>query len=264
MQVRHPNFDFTDVSPMWAGNADMVHTVNAQGIVPAYIEPFLIKVMRRAKAELDPFEHADLLHDIDIFNKQEAQHFKFHAALNKWVRENGYEGMSAYERSYEAEYDEMLRTRSLKWLLAYCEGFEAMGLSAASRWVDGELEAQLPDADPRPIALWKWHLAEEYEHRTVAFRVLKALYGDHPLSFYVLRVSGFFHAAAHIGANVARLQQYLLATYREHEGIPDPAPQRWSLSKLDQLRGVTGILSPIYDPAHKRPPKHLDEVLGAA
>lgn len=263
MQVRHPDLDFTDVSPVWASNATLVHTVNAQGIVPAYIEPFLIKVMRRAKAELDPVEHADLLGDMDIFNKQEAQHFKFHAALNTWVREHGYEGMVAYERSYEAEYDKMFRTRSLKWLLAYCEGFEAMGLSSATRWVDGELESQLPDADPRPIALWKWHLAEEYEHRTVAFRVLKALYGKHPVSFYFLRVSGFFHAARHIRRNVAGLQKYLLTTYRRREGIPEPEARRWSGSELTQVKEIASILSPAYDPARVKPPRRLDEVLAA-
>ena len=153
MRVRHPTFDFTGISPMWAENADAVHSLNAQGIVPAYIEPFLIKVMRRAKAELNPAEHADLIGDLEIFNRQEAQHYKFHAALNRWVRQNGYEGMEGYERSYEAEYDEMLATKPLRWLLAYCEGFESMGLLAAGWFVDGGFEAELPHADPRPIAL---------------------------------------------------------------------------------------------------------------
>jgi uncharacterized protein len=160
VQVRQPRFDFSDVDPIWADDVAAVHGINAQGIVPAYIEPFLIKVMRRAKAELDPLEHADLLRDIDVFNKQEAQHFKFHAALNQRVREHGYAGMVEFERSYEAEYDQMLATRSLRWLVAYCEGFESMGLAAAPMFVDGGLEESLPGADPTVLALWKWHLAE--------------------------------------------------------------------------------------------------------
>jgi len=246
---------------MWAENADAVHSLNAQGIVPAYIEPFLIKVMRRAKAELNPAEHADLIGDLEIFNRQEAQHYKFHAALNRWVRENGYEGMESYEQSYEAEYDEMLATKPLKWLVAYCEGFESMGLLAAQWFVDGGFESQLPNADPRPIALWKWHLAEEYEHRTVVFRVLKALYGSNPLSFYLLRVSGFLNAVRHIGNNVARLQRYLITTHREREGIPALVKQRFSLSQFGHLKSVLGVLSPFYDPARKSAPMSLDEVL---
>ena len=266
MRVRHPDFDFTGVSPIWAENVDAAHMTNATGIVPAYIEPFLIKVMRRAKAELDPVDHADLIRDIDVFNKQEAQHFKFHAALNTWVRENGYEGMAEHERSYEAEYDQMLRTRSLKWLVAYCEGFEAMGLATAQRFVDGDFEADLGKADPRVIALWKWHLAEEYEHRNVVYQVLKTLYGRNRVSFYLLRISGFFNASRHIGANVSRLQRYLMRTYRDREGIPAPAKTKPSLAQLGQLRQLTGIisvLSPTYDPADKPRPVHLDDVLGA-
>jgi uncharacterized protein len=263
VQVRHPTFDFTGISPMWADNAEAVHSLNAQGIVPAYIEPFLIKVMRRAKAELDPVQHADLIADLEIFSRQEAQHYKFHAALNKWIRQNGYEGMESFERSYEAEYEEMLAARPLKWLLAYCEGFESMGLLAADWFVDGGFESELPRADPRPIALWKWHLAEEYEHRSVAFRVLKALYGGNRSSFYLLRVSGFFNASRHIGDNVVRLQRYLLATYREREGIPAPARKRMSRSQLRQLKGVFGVLSPFYDPARKKAPMALDQVLAS-
>jgi hypothetical protein len=263
VKVRRPTFDFTDISPVWADDASAVHSLNAQGIVPAYIEPFLIKVMRRAKMELDPVMHADLIGDLEIFSRQEAQHYQFHAALNKWVRENGYEGMEAYERSYEAEYDEMLASRSLRWLVAYCEGFESMGLLAASWFVDGGFESELPNADPRPIALWKWHLAEEYEHRTVVFRVLKALYGTNRLSFYLLRVSGFFNAVRHIGGNVTRLQRYLMITYRERESVPPPVRQRISPSRLGRLKGSLGVLSPFYDPARKKSPVHLDEVLTA-
>jgi hypothetical protein len=263
MQVRHPTFNFTGVNPVWADNAEAVHSLNAQGIVPAYIEPFLIKVMRRAKAELDPTRHSALIGEIEVFNKQEAQHYKFHAALNKWVRQNGYEGMESYERSYEAEYEEMLATRPLKWLVAYCEGFESMGLLAAKWFVDGEFESQLPNADPRPVALWKWHLAEEYEHRTVAFRVLKALYGKNWLSFYLLRVSGFVNASRHIGSNVTKLQRYLMATYREREAIAAPTKRRASRSQFGLLTEALGVFSPFYDPARKNAPVHLDQVLGS-
>ncbi|HEX5587629.1 MAG TPA: metal-dependent hydrolase [Acidimicrobiia bacterium] len=260
MKVRQPDFDFADVDPIWADDVAAVHGINAQGIVPAYIEPFLIKVMRRAKAELDPVEHAGLVRDIDVFNKQEAQHFKFHAALNRCVREHGYEGMADYERSYEAEYDEMLARRPLKWLLAYCEGFESMGLAAAPMFVDGGLEASLPGADPRVLALWKWHLAEEYEHRTVAFRVLKALYGRNALEFYVLRVSGFLHATRHIGRNVAALQQYLMAN-APRAGVAPTSRWQTVLAMRGRLRGFGHVLSPFYDPARVPPPVHLAEVL---
>jgi len=263
VQVRQPDFDFTGIDPVWADDPVAVHGINAQGLVPAYIEPFLIKVMRRAKAELDPVEHADLLADLDVFNKQEAQHFKFHAALNRWIREGGYPGMAEIERRYEAEYEAMLAERPLEWLLAYCEGFESMGLAASHGWVDGATSAGLAGADPRPIALWEWHLAEEYEHRTVAFRVLKALYGRNPLRFYRLRLSGLFHAARHIGANVGALQSYLVRTHGELAGeAPPPPPKAGRGSQLGLLRRFVPVLSPFYDPARVPPPARLETVLG--
>jgi uncharacterized protein len=262
--VRQPSFDFTDLAPVWSDNAELAMSINAQGLVPAYIEPFLIKVMRRAKAELDPVSDAALIADIDVFNKQEAQHFKFHQAFNRVVRENAYEGMSEYERRYEAEYDDMLATKSLKWLVAYCEGFESMGLQSAPGWVDGTMASQLPNADPRAIALWRWHLAEEYEHRTVAFNLLKTLYGKNPVTFYFLRLTGFFNAAKHIGGNVARLQGYLLRTYREREGVEAPEPAKGSrLAPLKQLTRFLGVASPLYDPAKAPKPAGLDEVLAS-
>src|SRR4051812_43327597 len=55
MTVRAPHFDFSGVPLNWAPeNPEAAHYVDASGIVPAYIEPFLIKVMNRAKALLDP------------------------------------------------------------------------------------------------------------------------------------------------------------------------------------------------------------------
>jgi predicted metal-dependent hydrolase len=112
VQVRHPDFDFSGVEPIWLDDVETAHAMNAVGLVPAYIEPFLIKVMRRARDDLDPGARADLIRDIGIFNRQEAQHYKFHRALNKEIRESGYAGMAKIEQSYEAEYEEMLATRS--------------------------------------------------------------------------------------------------------------------------------------------------------
>jgi predicted metal-dependent hydrolase len=239
--------------------------VNAQGIVPAYIEPFLIKVMRRAQERLDPERHAELLADLDVFNRQEAQHYQFHVALNRWIRDNGYEGMAEHERTYADEYDEMLATRSLRWLLAYCEGFEAMGLASAHAYVDGAVTAGLTNADPRPVALWRWHLAEEYEHRTVAFRVLKALYGRDPVVFYLVRLSGLFHAVRHIGPTVSRLRTYLLQAYAVHEGLAEPPRARRGMwvPVLRQAGGLLRALSPTYDPERVRAPALLDDALDA-
>src|SRR3546814_3817407 len=42
--------------------------------------------------------------------------------LNKVLRAQGYEGLKPLEDKIQAEYDDWLRTRSLRFNLAYCEG----------------------------------------------------------------------------------------------------------------------------------------------
>jgi hypothetical protein len=92
-------------------------------------------------------------------------------------------------------------------------------VAAATGIVDGDMQRQLGDADPRPVLLWRWHLAEEYEHRSVAHDVLKALYGRNPITFYWLRVAGFVRAARHIGKTVLDLARYLFHRYEEIHGV---------------------------------------------
>jgi predicted metal-dependent hydrolase len=261
MQVRRPNFDFDDVPPVWGENVAAVHRRNAQGIVPAYIEPFLIKVMRRAKGELDPVRHARLIEDIDIFNKQEAQHYKWHRELNARVRDNGYEGMAEHERRYEQDYEQMLANDSLQKLLAYCEGFESLGLASAVGVVDGDMEGEIGSAEAAPIQLWRWHLAEEWEHRTVAYDVLKALYGQKRLKFYWLRVSGLYRAGTHLGKAVNGLERYLMTRYDELNGTKATRMKTLTPSVKSQFKHLIRVFSPVYDPRTASAPGATDEVL---
>jgi predicted metal-dependent hydrolase len=269
LQVRTPAFDFSEMTPHWAPNREVVASVNANGIIPAYIEPFLVKVMRRAMAELDPVQDAELLRDIDLFNKQEGQHFKLHKAFNTMVREGGYPDMGDYEKPYEDDYTRMLNTRSLRWLLAYCEGFESIGSSVAERWVDGEMDEALGATGEPSLAmeLWRWHLAEEFEHRTVAFRVYHRLYGKNRVTAYLYRIYGVVTCAKHMGARTKALKAYLLEVDRKDMTAEERAASEARGAAVDKataknsLKSLLHVLSPFYDPEHTRAPKRQDEVL---
>jgi uncharacterized protein len=268
MRVRRPQFDLTGASPHWAPNAEFAHHVNSTGIVPTAVEPFLIKVFRRAKAELDPVADAQLIADIDVFNRQEAQHYKSHELFNEMVASNGYPELRQFDERLKAEYDEMLRTRSLEWLLGYCEGFESLVSSGAQMWVDEGWGDYLDGADPRVVNVWRWHLAEEFEHRMVAFQLYHRLATGTPDEVHRKRVELFEFSTEHIRSHTEALRAYLLGVDRA--GMTD-AEREASVAREEAVgerfassyAGVTRVLEPTYDPADLPVPEQLDRVLAA-
>lgn len=271
MQVRYPKFDFSNTPPHWCDNPEHAQIINAGNIIPAYIEPFLIRVLRRAKQELDPVADAELIADIDIFNKQEGQHLKMHGGMMTMLRNNGYGDMKPIEDEYQADYERFLAEKSLPWLLAYCDGFEAFGASAADKWIDGAIESDLHNADPQVIELFRWHLAEEYEHRTVCHRLYKRLgRRGGPIVAYFRRIYGLFYAARHMHGYSKRLAEFLLA--KDREGMTpeqlDASKEREAVARkaaqaAPNRNEMLRILSPRYNPADNPPPRKLDEVLAA-
>ena len=271
MRVRYPQFDFDSVPPHWCDNPEQAQVINAGNIIPAYIEPFLIRVMRKAKAQLDPVADAELLADIDIFNKQEGQHLKAHGALMTMLRENGYEDMRAIEDAYAADYERFLAEKSLPWLLAYCEGFEAFGSTAAEKWVDGIVAGGIAGAHPVVVELFRWHLAEEYEHRTVSNRLYERL-GSRggPVVAYFRRLFGVFYAAKHMMGYAKELEQFLIAKDREQMSADERAASEARLKVAKKAKraapstkNALRILTPWYDPAKTAPPRCQEEVLAS-
>lgn len=270
MQVRFPKFDFSKFRAHWARNPEFAQSYNAFSVVPAYIEPYLVKVMTLAKEHVDP-KHAALHADIAVFNKQEFQHCKQHIAFNKFMHRNGYAGMLEIENEVKADYERFLKTKSLKFNVAYCEGFEAMGCAAAETWFNGALDQFLADADPYAVELWKWHLAEEFEHRTVCYDVFKTVYAQGfwkaIVNGYFYRLYGFVYAVRHIRGYTGRCAVYLNAKDREKM---TPAELEQSLAREKAFQAAVSkvslplmlkVFSPFYDPGKKKMPPQMSELL---
>jgi uncharacterized protein len=99
------------------------------------------------------------------------------------------------------------RRRSRRFNLVYAEGFEAMTCAMALTSI-AEAEAGDSTLSPGPWGqLWAWHLAEEMEHRTVAFDLYEHLEGSYPY-----RVIGSLRAQAHFQRTILRLQRILLVS----------------------------------------------------
>jgi len=130
-----------------------------------------------------------------------------------------------------------------------------------------EFDAFFEGADPRAVEMWKWHLAEEYEHREVAHDVFQALYGANPITGYLWRIYGFVYAVRHIRAHGKRLSRHLIELDRR-DMTPDEVEA--SRERVRQINAATGrrarehlkvILSPWYKPKSRPPPKGYDELL---
>jgi predicted metal-dependent hydrolase len=155
----------------------------------------------------------------------------------------------------------------LKYNCAYCEGFESLGPPNAKGYFEFYADL-LQGAERSAVDLWKWHMAEEFEHRHVAFQVFHALYGRKSrFDAYFYRVYGFLCTMRHLGGWTARVNAYLIGKDRQ-----SMSPTELALSKqrekfyrrkllLKFLPQLVRVLSPFYDPAKLKTPRGLTEFM---
>lgn len=267
MKVRYPVIDFSNLRAHWTENHEFSQLLNAFSTVPAHVEPFLVKVMRKVQKELDPVKDEKLLRDIDIFNKQEMQHCKHHLALNKKLYSLGYPEMPEEEEPYKNDYHRFYTTKSLRFNVAYCEGFEAMGSASAQIYFE-DFQDLFVGADKEAMDLWFWHLAEEFEHRQVCLDVYHRLYGKGLFS-YLYRVGMFLYSSRHIGNHTLKVARYLIAKDRENmtpaELKASKAREKVIMKRFKRasFKRTLGVFSPFYNPSAKIPSPGMEEVLAS-
>ena len=112
----------------------------------------------------------DLAADAHAYAAQEAQHHGQHRRFNQLLVAR-YPGCAGSSGRWAGSSAGSAR-RSTRFGLAFAAGFETIAFVAA-RWVD-QHQRLLRDADPTAATLFLWHLAEEVEHKEVAFDVYQA------------------------------------------------------------------------------------------
>lgn len=173
-----------------------------------YLEPYLIRTFRSVADDItDP----GLAADVKEFIGQEAQHFQNHRRINEIIKAQlgptVAAELQAIEDRLDADYRRFNASKSRRFNLAYVEGFEAMtGAMALTSLALAEAGQSTISSGPWG-QLWAWHLAEEMEHRTVAFDLYEHLEGSYPY-----RVIGSLRAQAHFQRAIDRLQRVLLAS----------------------------------------------------
>jgi hypothetical protein len=220
----------------------------ALSLTMPYLEPYLIRTMKVAlKQIVDPV----LAEDARRFSQQEGHHYRNHALLNERVRACFDEASAGLLRAIEAEldadYQRFTRTKSLRFNLAYAEGFEAMTCAGALAAAEhGAFEGEgLPGGE-----IWAWHMAEEIEHRTVAFGVYQHLVGSYP---YRIAAGGW--AQWHYARFIRRFARCMAQALGRR-----PRARRTPMQRA-ALRRYLQTFSPRYDPAKIEVPASVQGLL---
>jgi uncharacterized protein len=267
MKVRHIQIDYTDSELHWTPDTpEFAQFWNASSTYLPYLEPFLNRTVRAGIEMLeDNEENAELINDCKIFIQQETRHFKNHARYNAKLRASGYPELAQREKKMQADYKGFAETRSHKFCLAYTEGFETLGLIVACYFLEGAKELESPSVCDPTLDLWRWHLAEEYEHRHVAFKLFHKLYGS-----YWYRLFGIVYAGPHMLNYMFKTAFYIISEDRKSGKIADPWKSRlrmlgvsFRMAKYIVPR-LLKTFHPSYDPLNAAEPRESMKVLAQA
>ena len=151
---------------------ELAFAADAVSLIMPYAEPYFVHAVRRALPELEP----DLRDTATAFCAQEARHHGEHRRFNDRIAE-GRPAVARIEGWMARTYGWLDRTRSNRFSLAFAAGSETIAFSIA-RWADSHDHELFDGVDPQTAALFRWHLAEEVEHKSVAFDVYAALDGS--------------------------------------------------------------------------------------
>ncbi|MEO0033651.1 MAG: hypothetical protein RIS94_3409 [Pseudomonadota bacterium] len=248
LKIRKPDIIRDEADLNWSPVPEFAHILNGASVVIPFVEHYLNAVMNDVRRN-HCANHPALAQELDLFIEQETMHTRLHRAFNKRMFDAGYDGLKAVTDRATNDLQRMRRTRSLKFNVAYCAGFETTATFSAKYLLE-QCDALFRDGDAFGANLLQWHVAEEFEHRTSCHRALEAIGGG-----YWLRLVGFAYSFWHINILFGQASNVIFGRYR---AAMTPAQRRrskrmvWKL-KLRQLAhmlpGLIRLVTPGYDPA---------------
>jgi predicted metal-dependent hydrolase len=169
VRLAHPD----QVDPAWnARHPELAFAADAVSLLMPYAEPYFVRTVRRALPQLD----GPLADEARDFAAQEARHHGEHRRFNDALT-TGHPALQRIEGWMARTFGWLEGTRSLPFALAFAAGSETIAFSIA-RWADAHDDDLFDGVAPTTAALYRWHLAEEVEHKSVAFDVWSALDGS--------------------------------------------------------------------------------------
>jgi len=188
-----------------SGDAFLSMYYNALSMSFPVGEQFFIDSVRNAAALLpDDPAYAELRRAIVQFIGQEATHRRIHGLYNDHLARQGLvnhweaRALRRLEIAQRRGYGP-LSLLAVTAAYEHCTAVFGDGALRYPRWFDG--------AEPMMRTLWRWHAAEETEHKAVAYTLYQALGGSYRRRIrwylYVLMLFGF-EAVAQTTSNLKR------------------------------------------------------------
>jgi predicted metal-dependent hydrolase len=241
------------------------HSFNAMSMLFPPLERFLNRVMIMARSEITGTDaHSESVRrDIDLFVRQEGVHFAVHTEFNTMLARSGFPDLPWMEAEMDKSYRQMLKTKSLKYLVAYCESFEILGPIFANVWLD-DIADFFEGADSEAAAMFKWHISEEFEHKTVCYDVYNKLFGG-----YFYRIRAMSRTRKHMGDYIKGVLGYILQQEWASMTAADIAASRMRMKSINgrigrlALKHLWRVYLPGYTPRKAKVPRNYAGAIGA-
>lgn len=143
---------------------------NALSLMMPHIEPYFVRSMRRVLPQLEP----NLAETVRVYMAQESAHHGQHRSFNQILCRQ-YPKLKPVDNTLRRFFG-WLSSRSQPFNLAFTAASETIAYAIA-RWAAKRRTILFSGADPVVSSMFIWHLAEEVEHKSVAFDVNKEVGG---------------------------------------------------------------------------------------
>jgi predicted metal-dependent hydrolase len=172
IEIRDEHFHFGgDIPRYWHGGRRSVSLyMNGLSVFFPVGEQFFV---RSVKAHRQLVNDARLLEEVRLFCGQEGIHGREHIQYNEMLRAQGYPVAEMEERVRSLL--DRVRRQPQRIQLAVTASLEHFTAILARSLLS--VPATLEGAHPEMAALWRWHAAEESEHKAVAYDVYRAAGG---------------------------------------------------------------------------------------
>jgi uncharacterized protein len=174
IEVRNLRFPVLEAPRTWHGGRRAVSIFfdNLSIFFPAGERFFMTSVKRYQKRIDDPA----LLRDVIAFCGQEGIHGREHERYNEAVAARGYPA-EAMEARVKGLLSFARKTLFPRWQLGVTCALEHLTATLGQELLSDD--RILEGAHPAMAALWRWHAAEETEHKSVAFDVFESVGGTY-------------------------------------------------------------------------------------